>query len=330
MEPGANTTYVRYRAAARKRAAPRLALEALVNYRDYHATTHGRRLAMRVERVAARPAGHRLRGRAARSPSSPRAPPAEPCHDWYLRLRLAARGRARARRAGRQPARRDASTRRSSPARSLTCVLSVGARAALDGEAAWPRRRSPRGGGAARPGARRSPPRERRRPGSSSSCSPPTSSWCAGRSPTIPTALSVIAGYHWFSDWGRDTMIACPASPWPPAAPRWRARILRTFARFVDQGMLPNRFPGRRRDARVQHRRRHALVLRGRSRLLTRRPATTRLLQRALPRAEPTSSPGTRRARATASASTRRWAAALRASRACSSPGWTPRSATGW
>ena len=54
---------------------------------------------------------------------------------------------------------------------------------------------------------------------------------------------TVIAGYHWFGDWGRDTLIALPGLCLPTG--RWQeARaILRTFARYADQGMLPNRFP---------------------------------------------------------------------------------------
>jgi predicted glycogen debranching enzyme len=54
---------------------------------------------------------------------------------------------------------------------------------------------------------------------------------------------SVIAGYHWFSDWGRDTMIALPGLTLPTKRFDVARGILRTFARSVDQGMLPNRFP---------------------------------------------------------------------------------------
>jgi len=54
---------------------------------------------------------------------------------------------------------------------------------------------------------------------------------------------SVIAGYHWFSDWGRDTMIALPGLTLPTRRYDVARGILRTFARSVDQGMLPNRFP---------------------------------------------------------------------------------------
>src|SRR5258706_1313378 len=54
---------------------------------------------------------------------------------------------------------------------------------------------------------------------------------------------SVIAGYHWFGDWGRDTMISLPGLTITTGRPEIARSILRTFARYVDQGMLPNRFP---------------------------------------------------------------------------------------
>lgn len=54
---------------------------------------------------------------------------------------------------------------------------------------------------------------------------------------------SVIAGYPWFSDWGRDTMIALPGLTLATHRPDVAASLLTTFAHFVDQGMLPNRFP---------------------------------------------------------------------------------------
>jgi predicted glycogen debranching enzyme len=55
--------------------------------------------------------------------------------------------------------------------------------------------------------------------------------------------MTVIAGYHWFGDWGRDTMIALPGLALATGRPELAGRVLRTFARFLDQGMLPNRFP---------------------------------------------------------------------------------------
>ena len=54
---------------------------------------------------------------------------------------------------------------------------------------------------------------------------------------------TVIAGYPWFGDWGRDTMIALPGLTLPTGKYEVARSILRTFAKHVDQGMLPNRFP---------------------------------------------------------------------------------------
>ncbi|MDP9011878.1 MAG: amylo-alpha-1,6-glucosidase [Pseudomonadota bacterium] len=56
-------------------------------------------------------------------------------------------------------------------------------------------------------------------------------------------AASVIAGYPWFTDWGRDTMIALPGLTTVLGRFDTAAAILRTYARFVERGMLPNRFP---------------------------------------------------------------------------------------
>jgi predicted glycogen debranching enzyme len=58
-----------------------------------------------------------------------------------------------------------------------------------------------------------------------------------------PEGSSVIAGYPWFGDWGRDTMISLPGLALVTGRPKIARSILRTFADFVDQGMLPNRFP---------------------------------------------------------------------------------------
>ncbi len=54
---------------------------------------------------------------------------------------------------------------------------------------------------------------------------------------------TVIAGYHWFSDWGRDTMIALPGLALVTGRAEVAGSILLEFARHVDKGMLPNRFP---------------------------------------------------------------------------------------
>ena len=54
---------------------------------------------------------------------------------------------------------------------------------------------------------------------------------------------TIVAGYPWFSDWGRDTMIALPGICLATGRHDDARKILRAFARSVDAGMLPNRFP---------------------------------------------------------------------------------------
>jgi glycogen debranching enzyme len=54
---------------------------------------------------------------------------------------------------------------------------------------------------------------------------------------------TVIAGYHWFGDWGRDTMIALPGLTLATGRYDVAKSILLAFAACVDRGMLPNRFP---------------------------------------------------------------------------------------
>jgi len=57
------------------------------------------------------------------------------------------------------------------------------------------------------------------------------------------TGQTIIAGYHWFGDWGRDTMIALPGLALVTGRAGVARNILTTFAHFLDRGMLPNRFP---------------------------------------------------------------------------------------
>ena len=52
----------------------------------------------------------------------------------------------------------------------------------------------------------------------------------------------MIAGYPWFTDWGRDTMISLPGLTLVTGRYDDARNILRAFARSIDQGMLPNRF----------------------------------------------------------------------------------------
>ncbi|HHT9108083.1 MAG TPA: amylo-alpha-1,6-glucosidase [Candidatus Wunengus sp. YC63] len=54
---------------------------------------------------------------------------------------------------------------------------------------------------------------------------------------------SIIAGYHWFGDWGRDTMISLPGLTLVQGRFEDAREILLSFAQYVSKGMIPNRFP---------------------------------------------------------------------------------------
>lgn len=61
----------------------------------------------------------------------------------------------------------------------------------------------------------------------------------------LPEGHSIIAGYPWFGDWGRDAMIALPGLLLATGRYEIALSVLRTFARFIDGGMLPNTIPDR-------------------------------------------------------------------------------------
>jgi predicted glycogen debranching enzyme len=65
---------------------------------------------------------------------------------------------------------------------------------------------------------------------------------------TGQAARSIIAGYHWFSDWGRDTMISLEGLTLATGRQDEAADILRTFQHHVRDGLIPNHFPEGERE----------------------------------------------------------------------------------
>jgi predicted glycogen debranching enzyme len=59
---------------------------------------------------------------------------------------------------------------------------------------------------------------------------------------------SVIAGYHWFTDWGRDTMISLEGLTLTTGRRNEAGWILRTFAHYIRDGLIPNLFPEGEKD----------------------------------------------------------------------------------
>lgn len=56
-------------------------------------------------------------------------------------------------------------------------------------------------------------------------------------------AKSILAGYHWFADWGRDSMISIPGLTLAVKREEEGKEIIRTFLSYLKDGLVPNMFP---------------------------------------------------------------------------------------
>jgi predicted glycogen debranching enzyme len=239
MEPAANTTYVRYE-ILRARRPVTLELKVLVNYRDYHGSTRGGGWQMSVAPVA-----HGLRVVAfdGARPLLLLAEGAEvsSAHAWHYAFELR-RERERGLDAVEDHLHAGTVLASLAPGAALTLVCSAETAPSTDGAEAWRRR--------ARHEARVLDAWERATPAARDAPAwirhlPLAADQFVAHRPLAddPDGVTVIAGYHWFGDWGRDTMISLPGLTLATGRPDVARRILTTFARFADRGMLPNRFP---------------------------------------------------------------------------------------
>ena len=60
--------------------------------------------------------------------------------------------------------------------------------------------------------------------------------------PGTPSSMTILAGYHWFADWGRDTFIALPGLLLTTRRFDHARQVFRTFAGHINAGLVPNRF----------------------------------------------------------------------------------------
>ncbi len=240
MQQGANTTYVQY--ILRRASQPlQLTLKAMVNYRDYHHNTQSNGWQMSVESV----------GQGICVSAYPSAVPlyllsdhasVSVTHNWYYGFDLAVeRYRGLSDREDHLHAATFQVTL--NPGESLTFVASTEKEPDLNGEAAFKHRHA----------------QEQKLitiwKSNLSLHGKETPAWVhhlilAADQFIADRHLSddihgktIIAGYHWFSDWGRDTMISLPGLTLSTGRPEIARSILRTYAKYVDRGMLPNRFP---------------------------------------------------------------------------------------
>lgn len=237
MQPGENTTYIRY-TLARGLAPVKMYAKAFVNYRDYHATTLAGDWEATIETL--HEAGMKITAYPTAAPlylfcqGGKVWPEAE--WYWYEDFFLSLeeyRGFSDVTEDHLYPGTFEIVLQ---PGESATIIASAEEAPNLDGAAALAARQAyeaalwQQAGGNDDPAWRQ--------------LALAADQFIVRRAaPGDADGRSVIAGYPWFSDWGRDTMIALPGLTLTTGRAQDAAKILRTFAQFVDQGMLPNRFP---------------------------------------------------------------------------------------
>jgi len=240
MHQGENTTYIQY-TLVRGSSALDLDLKALVNYRDFHSLTHAGGWRMDI-----RPVEHGIQVQAfdGATPFYLKSPSAscELRHEWYLGCYF---GEETARGLEDREDRLFAALFRAKlqVGASVTLVATTEANALPDGETTAAERAN----------------REMKlftawqEKHEAIAAEAPSWLWqlilaadqfiVKRRLPEESDGRSILAGYHWFGDWGRDTMIALPGLTLATGRAEVAKQILLTFSRYVDGGMLPNNFP---------------------------------------------------------------------------------------
>ena len=244
MASGENTSYALYR-VVRASSPVEISVKVLADYADQHCVTVGRTHPMAITNIDH---GLRIVAFDGATPFFVRsdAASATPASNWYRNFDLAAE-RARGLPdltdhffAGEIQA-------TIAPGGSLTIVASTEATASCDGETAFAKRQKQEAALLAKFSAANIEIIKRNSqvvPQAVQQLVLAADQFIAARPlDDAPNAKTILAGYPWFSDWGRDTMIALPGLCLVTGRP-WLARnILRTFSRFVSEGMLPNQFP---------------------------------------------------------------------------------------
>jgi predicted glycogen debranching enzyme len=240
MVQGENTTFIHY-TLVHANGPLEIDLKALVNYRDFHSLTHAGDWHMKIATVEHGVMVLPFDGATPFYLKSAQAT-CQPRHEWYRDCYLP------------RETERGLDDREDhlfaalfhvklNPSESLSIVATTEATTPLDGEASRVKRANHE---AALLGAWQSQNEK-------SAAGAPAwlrqlvlaaDQFIVHRSlPEEPDGRTVIAGYHWFGDWGRDTMIALPGLALSTGRAEVAKQILLAFARYVDGGMLLNDFP---------------------------------------------------------------------------------------
>jgi predicted glycogen debranching enzyme len=244
MKHGENTTYVQY-TLVRGTAPAEISLKALVNYRDYHAATHAGDWQMQIDLLegkASAGAGVKITAFEGATPFFLKCADAtcEVRHEWYRDCFMAVeKERGLDDHEDHLFAALFQTTLKVGA--SVTFVATTEAEAAATADRAEALDRD-----------RQIFEAWRTQEGKAQSGDPnwvpqlilAADQFIVKRAlPTNPDGRSIIAGYHWFGDWGRDTMIALPGLTLATGRADIARQILLAFSEVVESGMLPNNFP---------------------------------------------------------------------------------------
>lgn len=241
MEQGVNTMYVTYTVV--ESASPvHLHVKALADYRDYHGATHAGSMPMRMDPVER---GVRVTAFDGATPyviAADRGACAE-IGVWYNNFDLAEE-RARG-----LDDREDhycvgAFDIDLAAGETGTIAASTGPPESIDMKGAWQRRRAHELGviGGFREAAGDAAP------AFIEQLALAADQFVVRRGIAADAGYSIIAGYHWFGEWGRDTMIALPGLLLATGRNDEARSVLQTWSQFVDNGMLPNELPADGQD----------------------------------------------------------------------------------
>ena len=239
MHQGENTTYVQYR-MTRGSQPMELRIAVLVNYRDYHSTTHAGDWQMKIEALPNGIQVHAFEGAVPFQLLSAKGK-WEPRHEWHRDYFLP-QERYRGLDDHEDHLKVAVFTVQLTLRESVSLVFTSEPNVDLNGESALEAQQSHN---LQIIGAwRRRNPQVTAAPASVQQLVHAADQFIVKRSlPDNPQGRSIIAGYPWFADWGRDTMIALPGLTIAAGRPEVAKQILLSFSRYVDGGMLPNSFP---------------------------------------------------------------------------------------
>jgi predicted glycogen debranching enzyme len=240
MQHGENTTYVQF-SLIRGTQNLDLHVKVLVNYRDYHSTTQSGNWQMSVETV---PEGIQVTAFPGASPFRLLSAEGnwEAHHEWHRDCFLP-QEKYRGLDDHEDHLHAASFTSALSPGQSITLALTNESRASLNGATALSQQRE-RESGLLEAWRQRNPQAGAGAPAWIRQLVLAADQFVVKRGlPDDADGRSVIAGYPWFGDWGRDTMIALSGLTLATGRPEIARTILLSFARYVDRGMLPNNFP---------------------------------------------------------------------------------------